>query len=1165
MPASDSSPDVQLEQLAAEFVQRHRRGECPSLGEYTARYPALAADIRDLFPALVQIENLKPVTNVTGPFELRPDASVHGPLERLGDYRIVQEVGRGGMGIVYEAEQESLGRHVALKVLPASDLLNPTFLERFRREARAAAQLHHTNIVPVFGVGEAQGFHYYAMQFIRGEGLDKVLADVRRLRQPTIAGGSGPASEGSVAHNLVTGKFAAAPPGSGEPKERLDRSGATSRLTAGGPEAEYYRGVARIGVQVAEALTYAHRQGVLHRDIKPSNLLLDLQGTVWITDFGLAKTEGTDGLTQTGDIVGTIRYMAPERFEGQSLPQSDVYGLGLTLYELLTLRPAFDDTNKARLIEKALRQPPPALRKLDRHIPRDLETIVLKCLAKEPRERYSSAADLAEDLRRFLADRPIRARRATAAEQVWRWCRRNRTAALLILVSLAALVSLGVLLTAFSYNARLTDRNARLADALKEADRQQQTAEQLLYVNRITLAGREWSDCNIGRAKQLLEECPEKRRGWEWHFLKRHCNLELATLPVHLREFYSVAFSPDGRLLACGGLKPVLTLWDAQTYEPRGSRDGPEELAIRCVVFSPDGRFLAAGYYTGTVRVWDASGRRVAELHLPHGGQCRLAFSPRGEHLAAGNWSIRPGGSHEVVVWDTVHWEKRHILRAQGKPNLAVAFDPEGKQLLAVFGSSTKNAGKTTDAHFQAWNLADGTLSQEFGWPVQGAAQAAISPDGRWLATSDSDGTIRLWDRPAGKEVRTFTAHTGTVMTRLAFSPDSRRLASCGDDRSIRLWDVAGGRQLGVLRGHEAWVNGVAFHPDGRRLASAADDGTVKIWDTQNVLESRHLPGLGDLTSCVLLSGDGRWFLVQADESPRRETLWDAQSQRKVVQYPVNGWGFVWWQPHPASLSPDGTWFTRPGQDEPEQQPRGTRVWDVRSGKLHTVLQDPAGRPAGRAIFDPAGQHLAVLLRSQPERQLPPAVQLWDLATDRPVWTHPAAEGRFHGLAFTPDGRRLAALWLPGDPARSSLVLLDAATGQLIRTIPNRAAILPPLVFAPAGNLLACTAAEAGTVQLVDPETGAAVHSSLAHRWHVTALAFSPDGTRLASGSHDHTLKIWDTATGQETLTLSGHRSPVTSVRFSPDGHRLTSCDLSGEVRTWDGTPLPASGPSQNP
>src|SRR5579883_3240845 len=452
MPSSDSSRDALLEQLAEEFVERHRRGERPPLSEYTNRYPDLADEIRDLFPALVQIENLKPEAgDLTGAFvPTRSPEEEHLP-ERFGEFRILRQVGQGGMGIVYEAEQESLGRHVALKVLPRQALLKTTYLERFRREAKAAGRLHHTNIVPVFGVGEHDGTHYYAMQFIVGEGLDKVLRDLRRLRAtPAVRTVAASLDEASVAKSLLTGRFVAAqttspelPAASPAPPSPPSSDGphGSSTLSAGGAESNYFRGVARLALQAAEALAYAHRQGILHRDIKPSNMLLDQQGTVWITDFGLAKAEGTDELTQTGDIVGTVRFMAPERFEGRSLPQSDVYALGVTIYELLTLQSAFTDPNKAKLIDKVLHEQPAPPRKLDPRIPRDLETVVLKCLAKEPAERYPSAEAVADDLRRFLADRPIRARRSTVAEQVWRWCRRNPAwAAMMAVVCILILV-----------------------------------------------------------------------------------------------------------------------------------------------------------------------------------------------------------------------------------------------------------------------------------------------------------------------------------------------------------------------------------------------------------------------------------------------------------------------------------------------------------------------------------------------------------------------------------------------------------------------------------------------------------------------------------------------------------------------------------------------------
>ena len=386
-----------IDQLAEEFAERLRRGEHPALTDYVREYPELADEIRELFPALVMMEQFKPTSADA------PDATSRRP-ERIGDYRLLREIGRGGMGVVYEAEQLSLGRHVALKVLSDDSLSNPTYLRRFRREAKAAARLHNTNIVPVFGVGEDEGVHYYAMQFIHGEGLDKVLRDLRRLRAGwgTATGGEATLDavpSGSVAQNLLSGRFELPAPGEtsgvSPPEAGLPPSSGT--LSGTESEAEYCRSVARVGLQVADALAYAHKQGILHRDIKPSNLLLDLQGTVWVTDFGLAKAEDADELTHTGDIVGTVRYMAPERFEGASLPQSDVYALGMTLYEMLTLRPAFGESNRAKLIQSILHEDPPAPRKVDPRIPRDLETVVLKAVAHDPGRRYATAEDLGEE------------------------------------------------------------------------------------------------------------------------------------------------------------------------------------------------------------------------------------------------------------------------------------------------------------------------------------------------------------------------------------------------------------------------------------------------------------------------------------------------------------------------------------------------------------------------------------------------------------------------------------------------------------------------------------------------------------------------------------------------------------------------------------------------
>jgi eukaryotic-like serine/threonine-protein kinase len=373
-----------FECVAEEFVERCRRGESPSVAEYLERYPEHAETIRKLLPAVAMIERLGRVA--LPQVEVQPARSIPS---QLGEFRIVRELGRGGMGVVYEAVQESLGRNVALKVIHQVQL-DARRLERFHREAQAVARLHHTNIVPIFAVGEHEGLPYYAMQYIRGRGLDVEIESWRR------------------------------------DKGRLD--------------GEHRRFVARIGIQAAEALQYAHEQGILHRDVKPANLLVDEQQSVWITDFGLAKLAGQDDLTRTGDVIGTLRYLAPEALRGRTGPENDIYSLGLTLYELITLNTPFGDVSASELLRQVSESQPTRPRKLDPTIPRDLETIVLKAIAPEPGDRYPTALALADDLRCFVEDRPIRARRATVFERVVRWSRRNRAMAALTATAASALV-----------------------------------------------------------------------------------------------------------------------------------------------------------------------------------------------------------------------------------------------------------------------------------------------------------------------------------------------------------------------------------------------------------------------------------------------------------------------------------------------------------------------------------------------------------------------------------------------------------------------------------------------------------------------------------------------------------------------------------------------------
>src|SRR5262245_31111408 len=450
-----SDPDARhpIEELAEQFLECYRRGERPEVSDFTRRYPERSEEIHDLFAALVLMEEAvnRDTTKDGTPLE----SEVTGAKsERLGHYRILREVGRGSMGVVYEALQEQLGRFVALKVLPPEYASKPIYRVRFEREARSAARLHHTNIVPVFDVGEEDGTPYFAMQFIAGRSIDAVLGELRAYR-------TNPAT-------------------------------AATPLPLDGPAGTtaYYNAVARVVLQMADALAHAHEPGVGHRDVKPANILLDEKGTAWISDFGLAKDEFGDP-SRTGDLVGTLRYMAPERFDGRSDPGGDIYALGVTLYEMLALRPPFVVLDRARLIKELLEEAPAWPSEWEPTVPCDLETIALKAMSKEPAERYLSARAMAEDLGRFLADRPVLARRASKFEQAWRWCRRNPLVAGLTAAVLVLLLGLtGVFGIGYWRQSRLSsnleiargDAVTRQAEAEKQRDRAERHSERSFAV-----------------------------------------------------------------------------------------------------------------------------------------------------------------------------------------------------------------------------------------------------------------------------------------------------------------------------------------------------------------------------------------------------------------------------------------------------------------------------------------------------------------------------------------------------------------------------------------------------------------------------------------------------------------------------------------------------------
>lgn len=548
---SDRNP---IDVLGDEFAARLREGSAPSIDEYVDSHPELADDIRATFPSIAMMEKLSRKEHTERKFERQTSRLIGDSLETLGDFQIVREIGRGGMGIVYEAVEQSLKRRVALKVLGPNVAGSQKQVQRFNREAEAAARLHHTNIVPVYGTGEERDLHFFAMQFIDGVPLSAVIRSVGG--RPAKLDDSAASGSGSLADRLLApaasressqdslhtngssdstrlfkAELAAKALLTGTHKGRTFQSGDNSSseqtLDIDGREVEvanvepvlnsdeptppstaklpaismkYWRNVARIGAAVADALHYSHQHGVLHRDIKPSNLLLDREGVVWVTDFGLARHEDQEGITNTGDIVGTLRYMAPEQFSGESNTRSDIYSLGLTLYELLALRPAFEESRHGPLISQKTSSTPSRLRSINGDIPRDLETITQKASATNPADRYATAGDLAADLRRFLEDRPVLARRATTAEQLLRWARRNPIVASLTGATVALLATVAVV---FAVGQHRTQAALDIVGAQKSQleERQVQLDQSLIAERNSSKLARE----EYARAEQNLQ------------------------------------------------------------------------------------------------------------------------------------------------------------------------------------------------------------------------------------------------------------------------------------------------------------------------------------------------------------------------------------------------------------------------------------------------------------------------------------------------------------------------------------------------------------------------------------------------------------------------------------------------------------------------------------
>jgi serine/threonine protein kinase/WD40 repeat protein len=1122
-----------LDELADEYLVRLRRGEQPSVAEYERRFPLLAGRIRSLFPTLAEMERACAFA----------EPSPNEAPKRIGEFRILRKVGEGGMGVVYEAVQESLGRHVALKVLPSTRVGNS--LERFRREARAAARLHHTNIVPVFGIGESDGLHYYAMQFIVGQALDSVLEEVRRLRPAHTNAPAGnlaaaPTVARSAAEVLLTGVYASPVP----PAERPGGTaplGSTSELSYA-TESRYYREAARLILQAGEGLAYAHEQGILHRDIKPANLLLDLYGTVWVADFGLAKAADEQDLTTTGDLIGTLRYMAPERFQSTADVRSEVYSLGATLYELLTLRPAFDQRDRLALIDQIRAGCPVPPRKLDRKIPRDLETVVLKALARNPADRYQTVAAMVEDLRRFLTDRPIAARRVRLAEQFWRAARRNPAVSGLLAFIVVASVGAAV---AFALQSALLrdalDKSERDQRAIAESNRQ---AQLQLLDSKIAEAR---ADALVRRAGQrfrtlsLLDSATARADELNVREEKaadlRNAYIGALAVPdlypdrtVGFPESgVSFDFSADHSLLARtdadGACALIRTADGAELCRlrypavPPGSSLAPPQL-------SADGRTILLYCPGGDADVWrlDTSApRRVLQLplvrtaELRRDGGCIIATHP----TQISTWLFTFSNPPVFTVTELPEGRTRMFPAKEADGGAIIRVHPSEPLLLLL--NPNEPSVTLRDTH-TGGVVARVAIPQPRWRPMA----AAWRPDGKGVVIASNPAALHIYEFRGLALVGTAVWRTERLCSRLEFNAAGDRLVAHREDGRVAVVDAGSGAT--VLSG-TLWRSGASFRwsPDGRRLAGGVARERIEL--------------------CAV--GDGREFRTLTRQSTPVDEYY------RCAVDPVR---------HTVAAA-------RPG---------GVTVWELATGTQTDDLAAPAPNEAIESLWFEADGSLcvttgtrAVLHRLRPadgpnRPRYGPAEEfacrpgsvarsadgsvwasVWRFRDEAFVWrtgpgpreARPLPVGRDHAhVDVSPDGKWVVTVAF----YRNSADVWNVETRTSVKRLPGRGGGIPR--FSPDGRLWADV--EGG--RLLTPGTW---EQGLETGRTPERPAFTPDGRVMALETGDGSVRLVDTAAGSELARLDNpHQDPLSELTFASNGGFLVGISKGNAkgLHVWD-------------